>query len=515
MTSRRRLLRPGRVILAAILVIAGVAAVGAAVLRARPPSPPANSSFARKLAVPPLASSHRHGKDVTFDLRVREGRSDFGRGVMTRTWGINGNYLGPTLRARRGDRVTIHVINGLTESTTMHWHGMHLPARMDGGPHQLIAPGSTWSPNWTIRQPAATLWYHPHPDGRTADQVYRGLAGMFIIDDAQAARLALPHRYGVDDIPAIIQDKLFGSDGQLQRSPRGISNVGLLGDTILVNGTPSPYQPVTTQRIRLRLLNASNARVYNLGFSDNRDFALIGTDGGLLRAPVPLTRIELAPGERAEIVVTMHPREHVVLHSYPPALGAGFIADRLAGGDDSFDVLQLRAANRLAQSSALPHHLVEVPALSAESATRTRTFELGDDEINGHHMDMGRIDQTVTLGATEIWRVTNHDGSPHTFHVHGFQFQILDQNGAPPPPALRGWKDTVYVAPETDIRLIMHFTDYADPTWPYMFHCHILQHEDAGMMGQFLVLAPGQQPAPAMPAKPQAPAGRDPGMAGM
>lgn len=515
MKAGRRLLKPGRVVLAVILAIAGLVAVSAAVLRARPPQLPTTSSFAHELAIPPLATARRHGSDVTFYLRLREGMSDFGRGAMTRTWGINGNYLGPTLRARRGDRVTIHVTNGLTESTTMHWHGMHLPARMDGGPHQPIAPGATWSPSWTIRQPAATLWYHPHPDGRTADQVYRGLAGVFIIDDDQAARLALPHRYGVDDIPVIIQDKLFRSDGQLQRSPRGISNVGLLGDTILVNGTPSPYRTVTTRRIRLRLLNASNARVYNLGFSDNRDFALIGTDGGLVRAPVPLTRVQLAPGERAEIVVTMHPGEHLALHSYPPALGAGFLASRLAGGGDSFDVLQLRAADRLAQNPALPHRLVAVPALRAESATRTRTFELGEDEINGHHMDMSHIDQTVTLGATEIWKVTNHDGSPHTFHVHGVQFQILDQNGAAPPPALRGWKDTVYIAPETDIRLIMHFIDYADPAWPYMFHCHILRHEDAGMMGQFLVLAPGQWPAPAMPATPPAPSGPDPGMTGM
>src|SRR5262249_2672145 len=153
--------------------------------------------------------------------------------------------------------------------------------------------------------------------------------------------------------------------------------------------------------------NASNARVYNLGFSDHREFAMIGTDGGLLRAPVPLTHVQLAPGERAEIVVMMHPGEHVALHSYPPALGAGFISNPLAGGDESFDVLQLRAADRLARSPALPHRLVAVPALRAQSATRTRTFELGEDEINGHHMDMSHIDQTVTLGATEIWKVTN------------------------------------------------------------------------------------------------------------
>src|SRR5262249_557664 len=212
------------------------------------------------------------------------------------------------------------------------------------------------------------------------------------------------------------------------------------------------------------------------------DFALIGTDGGLLRAPVPLTRVQLAPGERAEIVVTMHPGEHLALHSYPPALGAGFLASRLAGGGDSFDVLQLRAADRLAHDPAPPHRLLPGPAPPAQSAHRTRAFEPGEAQINAPHLDMSHIDQAPTLAATESWNGPNDDGSPHTFHVHGVQFQILDQNGAAPPPALRGWKDTVYIAPETGIRLIMHFADYADPAWPYMFHCHILRHEDAGMM---------------------------------
>ena len=501
---RRRLVRAA---LGIVVVMVGGGVVAMTVTALRPPAPqaPGTTVFSQELAIPPLAPARRSGDHVTFDLRLRSGRADLGQKVPTATWGINGDYLGPTLRARRGDRVSVNVTNSLTETTTLHWHGMHLPARMDGGPHQMIQPGTTWSPRWTVDQPAATLWYHPHLDGRTAQQVYRGLAGMFIIDDPAADALPLPHAYGRDDLPLIVQDKLFTPDGQLDEHPRGISNTGLLGDTILVNGTLAPYRTVTTRAVRLRLLNASNARVYNFGFADDRTFALIGTDGGLLPAPVPLTRIQLAPAERAEIVVRLRPGERTVLRSYPPDLGAGLLADRLAGGDDTFDVLQLRAADHLDPSADVPAHLVDVPRLRAEDAATTRTFALGDDEINGRRMDMRRIDQIVTLGNTEIWQVDNSDGSPHTFHVHGEQFQVLDINGQAP-TRFSGWKDTVYVAPGTRIRLILRFTDYADPTWPYMFHCHMLRHEDAGMMGQFLVVQPGRAPAP-MPDMPGSPTG--------
>ena len=266
----------------------------------------------------------------------------------------------------------------------------------------------------------------PAPRRATADQVYRGLAGMFIVDDDQAARLALPHRYGVDDIPVIIQDKLFQSDGQLQRSPRGISNVGLLGDTILVNGTPSPYRTVTTRRIRLRLLNASNARIYNLGFTDNRDFELIGTDGGLVRAAVPLPASSSHPanGPRSSSRCTRASTWYCTATRprWAPALSP--TAWPAAATASTCCNCELRTGSPRACPAAPPRRGAR---LRAGSASRTRTFELGEDEINGHHMDMSHIDQTVTLGATEIWNVTNNDGSPHTFHVHGVQFQILDQ----------------------------------------------------------------------------------------
>ncbi|HWM72813.1 MAG TPA: multicopper oxidase domain-containing protein, partial [Nocardioides sp.] len=160
--------------------------------------------FDRKLLIPPLEESEIDNKGRrVFDLTMYDGHADLGRDEETATWGVNASYLGPTLRAKRGEEVLINVTNELGEDSTLHWHGMHLPAEMDGGPHQMIDNEDTWSPTWRIDQPAATLWYHPHPHEETALQVYRGVAGMFILDDREEAKLPLPRKYGVDDIPVI------------------------------------------------------------------------------------------------------------------------------------------------------------------------------------------------------------------------------------------------------------------------------------------------------------------------
>lgn len=355
----------------------------------------------------------------------------------------------------------------------------------------MVVPGATWSPTWEVDQPAATLWYHPHLHGATAEHVYRGLAGMFLVDDPDAPGGGLPDRYGVDDFPVIVQDKTFGGEGQLDDSGSLFESIGVLGDSILVNGSPTPHLDVTTERVRLRLLNASNARVYQFGLADDRPFALVGTDGGLLPAPAAIQRVRLSPGERAEIVVTVRPGEDAVLRSSPPDLGGDVFQERFSGGDDTFDVLQLRAADRLAPSPQVADRLAQPPDLGPPA--RTRTFRLGAADINDRTMSMARIDQTVTLGDTEVWEVHNAVGTPHNFHLHDVQFQVLDVAGRPPPPELSGWKDTVYVAPGTRVRLLVQFTDYADPDVPYMFHCHLLRHEDAGMMGQFAVVRPGEE----------------------
>ncbi|MFC0526679.1 multicopper oxidase family protein [Phytohabitans kaempferiae] len=442
--------------------------------------------FRNRLAVPPLAESRidREGRRV-FDLRAQEGRTDFGRDEATRTWGFDGDYLGPTLRAKRGERVLVNVVNGLDEPTSVHWHGMHLPARMDGGPHQEVRPGATWSPHWTVGQPAATLWYHPHPHGETAKHVLRGLAGMFILDDERSEGLALPREYGVDDIPVIVQDRQFDSRGRFREGSG-------TGDTILVNGIPGAYLDVRTERVRLRLLNASNSRMYTFGLSDDRPFTLIGSDGGLLPAPHSMTRIRLSPGERAEIVVGMEAGENVTLRSFPTNLH-NILSDRFAGIRDMLDVLQLRAESNLARSPEVPAVLAPIEPLGPASAVTTRKFALSGRQINGERMDMGRIDEVVTRDTTEIWEITKEDGTLHNFHVHDVQFQVLSVGGVKPPVELSGWKDTILLPPNETVRIIARFADYADPDVPYMYHCHILSHEDAGMMGQFVVVEPGQK----------------------
>ncbi|MEE2035242.1 multicopper oxidase family protein [Rhodococcus chondri] len=444
--------------------------------------------FDRRLHIPPLATStvDESGTRV-FDLRMQRGTHDLGHGPDTRTWGVNGDYLGPTLRATRGEQVRVNVTNNVGERSTLHWHGMHLPAAMDGGPHQTIESGATWSPHWTIDQPAATLWYHPHLHGSTAEHVYRGLAGMFLLDDP--ATPALPDDYGIDDIPLIVQDKKFDDD-QLDEDGEMFADVGTLGDEILVNGTPRPFLDVHTERVRLRLLNASNARVYNFSFDTGLAFALIGTDGGLLERPMTLRSVQLSPGERAEIVVEVPAGGRTVLRSTPPDLRADFWQTRFSGGDDRFDVLELRAAPTLASTAQVPGQLAAFEDLG--EATVTRHLDLtGASTINGRSMDMARVDEVVVAGTTELWQIRNVSGLIHNFHVHDAQFRIVDITGMPPGhPGLAGRKDTVYVPPGATVQLLMRFEDHTDPSVPYMYHCHLLRHEDDGMMGQFVVVGP-------------------------
>lgn len=458
--------------------------------------------FANPLNIPPIVDGTLGDDGIYgFDLALRTGTADILAGKQTPTWGVNGLFLAPTLRATRGQTVRATVRNGLPEATTIHWHGMHLPAMMDGGTHQMIEPGATWSPRWEVTQPAATLWYHPHPHGATAQHVYRGIAGLFILEDDASLAAGLPNTYGVDDVPLIVQDKLFDDDGSFLESPTGLTanfmgaaEAGLMGDTILVNGTYDPHLDVTTTLVRLRLLNGSNARSYNLGLTDERAFLLIATENGLLPEPVSLTRLPLAPGERAEIVVAFAPGDDVILRSYEPDLGTGFPNARWWGGDDVFDLIQFRAAETLDRSPPLPERIGVDDATAAiplPADARTRTFEMtGHHAINDLEFDMTRVDAVVDAGTTELWEIDS-DGLMHTFHIHGVSYRVVDIDGEPPPGHLTGLKDTVFVPAGSAIRLAIRFPDLVDPTHPYMYHCHLLRHEDNGMMGQYVVVEPG------------------------
>lgn len=491
--GRRRLVR----VLVTLGVIAGVfvSAVGVAfawLWTGADVSTVGKVRFSHRMAVPPLAESTVDADGTrVFDLRMQAGETEFQDGRSTPTWGFNGSYLGPTLRANRGEQVKVRVRNTLDEASSVHWHGMHLPASMDGGPHQPVPAGGDWTPHWKVDQPASTLWYHPHPHGRTAQHVQRGLAGMFLIDDERAKRLALPKKYGVDDLPVVVQDVTF-EGARFDHGRFFLANTGFLGKQTLVNGTLDPYREVGDELVRLRLLNASTARIYTFGFDDDRSFDLIGTDGGLLEKAAAMNRVQLSPGERAEIVVRMIPGERTVLRSYPWRGGNSF-ERRFNGGDDSFDVLELRAAKQLRKSPALPAALGELELPRAEDSVRGRHFELLQSGINGRAMDMDRIDETVVRGTTETWTLRNGGDVTHNFHVHDVQFRVVEVNGKEPEPALRGRKDTVAVPLGTTVKIVLRFDGPADPDTPYMYHCHLLKHEDDGMMGQFVVVDEGQR----------------------
>jgi blue copper oxidase len=297
----------------------------------------------------------------------------------------------------------------------------------------------------------------------------------------------------VDDLPLAVQDKAFDGKNALDDSNSLFSGNGILGNQIVVNGTLDPYVDVSTELVRLRLLNASNARTFDFGFDDDRSFAMIGSDGGLLTSPYTTNRIMLTPGERAEIVVKVAPGERTVLRSYPPKLDGGVLNDRFSGGKDRFDVLQLRGAATLTASPALPSQLTTITRLDPARAATTRKLSMGENQINQLKMDMSRVDATVTVGTTEVWELSNLDSAPHNFHIHDVQFQVVSIGGAAPGPELMGWKDTMLVRPGVVTRIVMAFTDYADAHHAYMFHCHLLFHEDQGMMGQFVIVEPGQQ----------------------
>ncbi|GAA2209143.1 multicopper oxidase domain-containing protein [Nonomuraea monospora] len=460
------------------LALATLTGLSAACGSSGRPATPAPPAFRTELRIPPLLEP-RTARDGTrhFALKIQRGRTELLPGKPTETWGFNGPHLGPTIRAARGDRVRMSVTNRLAEASTVHWHGMRLPARMDGGPHQMIEPGGTWTPHWTIDQPAATSWYHPHPHGETAGHVYRGLAGMFIIDDGDTPEL--PGEYGVDDVPLILQDRDQAGDADVLGG-----TFGILGDRMLVNGTYAPFMTVRAERVRFRVLNGSNARRYNLVFGDGRRFHVVGNDAGLLAAPVEVEQVSLSPGERAEVVVTFSAGEQVLLRT-------------VSGGDDidegDFDLLKLVAAERLTPSPALPSRLAAPEAIVVPANARVRRFRLnGHDAINGKEMDMSRIDEVVPAGATEIWEVENTVYA-HNFHIHEVAFQVLDVDGQKPPPYATGHKDTVYVPPKSTVRLAVRFGGFTDPVTPYMYHCHLLRHEDSGMMGQFVIVEPGTE----------------------
>ena len=464
----------------------------------------AEADEAQPLRIPELVDARSQGNAIS--LTAQTGQTTFSPGGESATRGFNRSYLGPTLRLHRTDEVEIAVANSMRETTAVHWHGLLVPAEADGGPHHAIAPGATWRPRVKIDQPAATLWYHAHMHGETARQVYGGLAGMILVADEAERALGLPSAYGVDDIPLIVQDKIF-EDGRLvyPRHPMFLMH-GMRGDTILVNGTPNAVARVPRGLARLRLVNASNARVYDLSFSDGRDFHWIASDAGLLERPIARRSILLAPGQRAELLVDFSDGRTVALSTGPDptfGMGMGMMSARGSSLGGSADVVRFAPQGELAAPVRIPDRLVSRERLDPARVSRRRQFVLtmghgmmgrggmgmmrGDTGmmgmfgINGRPFDMERVDHAVRVGDSEIWEVSG-EMMAHPFHIHGVHFEVLRRAGSQPGIEDGGLRDTVLV--QEPVELLAHFTMPAVRT-PFMFHCHTLEHEDAGMMGQF------------------------------
>ena len=448
----------------------------------------------------------------SINLSLQNGQVEFYPGFNTNTIGYNQDILGETIILDKGADVTLNVTNNLAEPTTLHWHGLHVSAENDGSPHTVIEAGQTWSPSFTVLDHAATYWYHPHLHEQTEEQVTRGAAGFIIVRDNDEAQLELPRTYGVDDFPIVIQSRAFDTNKQFLWNTAA-------DDVIMCNGTLDAYLEAPAQIIRLRLLNGSTERVYNLGFQNNLNFHQIASDGGLLDAPVSLTRLRLVPGERAEILLDLSAQQgqSINLMSFaselpsgtygaanPSAMPMGSIAgysnNSLNGND--FSVLQINVnAPTSNPVTSIPSALItNVPYLESNAnATRNLLFQPaqmgpngmlnGPFEINGQIFDMEVINFEIPLNNIEVWELTNQTAIAHPFHIHDVQFYIIEINGNPPPANMQGRKDVVLVPPMFGtVRFITKFEDFADDDMPYMYHCHMLSHEDDGMMGQFLVL---------------------------
>ena len=449
---------------------------------------------------------------TTFNLNIKDATKQLRSGNLTVTGALNNEtFWGPTLIINKDDVVHMNVTNNLNESTTIHWHGMHLPAVMDGGPHQIIPAGTLWQPYWTVKNQASTLWYHPHLHESTQAQMTKGVGGFIIVKDPQEAALALPRTYGVDDIVLALTSRSYTTANQFDTPP---ASNRVYGDYMLTNGTPNAQISLPKQYVRLRILNAEIERGYNLGFSDNRTFYIIANDGGLLNAPIAITgtnRVKLMVGERIEILVNLGNDvigSTVDLKAYNSGQTLGFPGGEpnTAGQFGSllnnidFSVLHINVAATTTSPTpitAVPTTLATNTYWSATDATVTRAISVTGGQaatafsLDNHPFVLNYIDKTVNLNDIEKWTVTNNNIFGHSFHVHDIEFKVVARNGSAVGVGTHesGWKDTFYVPRNESVTFVGKFDDFADSdvTHPYMYHCHFGGHEDGGMMGQFIV----------------------------
>ncbi len=474
-------------------------------------------------AVTPAAATPGFRPDLELELAAIVDDVSILPGAPTRLWRFDGRVLRgdpgalrllegsrhiPVIRARRGQRIRVHFTNRLPEASIVHWHGLHIVQRMDGHPMYAVGTGKTYVYEFTLDNRAGTYWFHPHPHGRTGAQVYFGLSGFLLVGDEEEDAARLPG--GELDLPLVIQDRSFDDVNQLVYLGRGMMDrmMGFQGERILVNGAADFARPVARTAYRLRLLNGSNSTLYRLSWSDGRPLTVIGTDGGLLERSLTREFLALAVAERADVWVDFsgrRPGEELALvaEPYSPML------ERIA---EARPIARFRVSSGGARKSALPQRLSAFPALRIEDAVnrgRPRSIRLsmmrGQAMLNGRvfdRMDEVARDETVKLGTTEVWEFANDATSgmrmAHPLHIHNLQFRVVERlRPARMSPVQRtlgsgltdeGLKDVVLVMPGERVRVLMKFEDY---TGLYLYHCHILEHEDLGMMRNYLVTGAG------------------------
>ncbi|MBI3718603.1 MAG: multicopper oxidase domain-containing protein [Sphingobacteriales bacterium] len=449
------------------------------------PVPVTEGSFSRLLPIPNTVTGN-----TTLTAQATMANIN-GSNISALGYQANG-ILGPTIRVNNGVNANINFQNNLSEKSNIHWHGLKIPANMDGHPEAVINSGSGFNYQFAINQRAGLCWYHPHPEGATARQAFQGLAGLFIINDAEEAALNMPS--GIYEIPLVIQDKRLTASGIAYNPSMGEVMSGYMGETIIVNGEASPYTEVATRYYRLRILNGSNARIYNLALSNNADLIIIGNDGGLLKNPATVKTILLAPGERLDVLVNfagLTIGTEVYLESRMFDNGGS------AQGKQGFKIMKFKITQTLSDSFTLPVALSAVNSIPASSSSKTRNFIInamqmsggmnmtGIHRINDKTYDKNRIDENVSANATEIWVFDNSQGDePHPMHLHGVHFQVLERSGGRGQLTVSesGWKDTVLVMPRETVKIIIPFSTL---TGVFVFHCHNLEHEDDGMMLQY------------------------------
>ena len=429
---------------------------------------------------------------------------------------IAGRYLGPILRLKKGQKVRIRFRNRLTQPSTVHWHGLLVPDRMDGHPRDAIAPGGEYLYEFEVRNRAGTYWFHPHPHGLTGGQVNAGLAGLFLVTDEAERALGLPE--GERDIPIVLADRTFDRDNQLvyvaALGPGMMGTMtGFVGERILANGRPSFALEVASAAHRIRLLNGANSRIYRIARADAKPLVVIGTDGGLLAAPETRPFVVVGPGERVELLLDLHAESagsRVALLAQPidfagtgmmgGMMGRGMMGSGAGPRTGTPHPFAVFTVARRGPPTTLPARLGERPPATAPRESRVREFAINVGHmqwgINGRTFVMDEVapDERVRFGDTETWVFRNRTAMmamPHPMHVHGVQFRVLGRRGTPRELAwLRqgfidgGLKDTVLVLPGEEVQVLGRFDAHRGL---FLYHCHNLEHEDMGMMRNFLV----------------------------